>query len=1162
MTFNHSASIFKAEHVEKPFPMFLQKERNAEKKHYRLILYHKMEKKQECIRKKCKKTLLSLFDRMFEYPDQESREAGAYPVCIAPVDADLLPVYLLGVYFFLRREKSSRGIFLEVPHYAMAEKCLNALQNWCSNLDLDIKSMLLPDGISCGKPLAEAEIPRSTVLHSILHEPPDILIASSGAVLSPAPKPGMMEETSFTLSCGMRISMEELLEKLVKLDYDDEPEVNIRGEFARRGGIVDIFSPAEKLPVRIEFWGDEIDSIRYFSPETQLTVKSAEEYNIVLRSGSANSGITEEGTGDLTHYLAVWQPCTICAYPEQCGDNLTRFFAEEYSEKWRRISSEGILKNSILFLDDTEAASYPERRSCTIYPASRNILGLVPEGAEENTAELVSQLSANFIRQLLEESFEVYVTGGSQNDLSVLQEFLSGALGEKSKLVNCVDMAVPNGIFAPEERTAVFTQQELFSSVRRLANSRVVPVRQSDHFREIVTNTDMEAGECDLEEGDYAVHINYGICVYHGLKIIEDKNSTYEALELEFDDDKIVHVPVSRAGTVTRYIGSVKGGVRLSRIGTSRWNKLKLEAASSVQTLAMDMLKLHAARCSAPGLPFPPDDLQQQLFEKAFPYTETPDQLKAANEIKQDMESDRPMDRLLCGDVGYGKTEVAMRAVFKCVMAGRQAAVLVPTTVLAQQHFYNFLDRFASYPVLIDTLSRFKTAAQQQATLEKLAAGKVDIIIGTHRLLQGDVKFRNLGLVVVDEEQRFGVTHKEKLKNMRSTVDVLTMTATPIPRTLYFSMSGMRDLSTIMSPPVRRLPVQTTVCQDEDAVIKTAIGRELQRAGQVYFLYNRVNTIEKAADRLRGLFPAARVEVGHGQMAEHELEKVMGNFIEGRTDILVCTTIIESGIDVPNANTIIIDRADRLGLAELYQLRGRVGRWNRQAYAFLLLPKSMILTGTARERIAAIRKYTHLGSGFKLALRDLEIRGAGNILGSEQSGHINAIGFNLYCQLLKMITAKMQGIKVKERRECELFIDFVDYCIKTSPGKVSAAFPAEYINSERLRLDFYRRLALLETQEEIDQLRKELTDRFGRLPQEAENLLLCGEIRVLGISEKIDSISCTDNKVVMQKGPSIVRPRGKLPVLPEGLDPETRLKFLKLVLMRDLQGINIQEKAK
>ena len=607
-------------------------------------------------------------------------------------------------------------------------------------------------------------------------------------------------------------------------------------------------------------------------------------------------------------------------------------------------------------------------------------------------------------------------------------------------------------------------------------------------------------------------------------------------------------VPIWQAQCVTRYIGSQKGAVKLSKIGTARWNRIKSEAADSVRNLALDMLRMHAIRCKAGGTAFPNDDLAQHLFEKSFPYTETADQLRAAEEIKKDMESPRPMDRLLCGDVGYGKTEVAMRAVFKCVMSGRQAAILVPTTVLAQQHYYNFLERFAEYPVIIETLSRFRSKSEQREIIAKLKAGSVDIVIGTHRLLQQDVDFRDLGLIVVDEEQRFGVAHKEKLKKLRATVDVLTMTATPIPRTLYFSMSGMRDLSTIMSAPVQRLPVQTVVSQYDEQLIYGAISRELQRGGQVYYLHNRVQTIETAADRIRAMFPDARIAVGHGQMEEDELEKVMGAFIEGKTDILVCTTIIESGLDIPNANTILIERADRFGLAELYQLRGRVGRWRRQAYAYLLLPQHGILSGDVRKRIAAMRKYTHLGAGFKLALRDLEIRGAGNILGAEQSGHINAIGFSLYCDLLRTVTAQLKGEDTTLKRECTVYLEFVDHALKAAPGKAAAAFPPDYINAERIRLDAYRRMNQVTTPEQLDELRREIVDRFGRLVPEAENLFLCAAVRVIGMSALLSSITCSGGRILMSRGHELIKINGKIPVLPDLGTPEAKLRMLKGML--------------
>ena len=711
-------------------------------------------------------------------------------------------------------------------------------------------------------------------------------------------------------------------------------------------------------------------------------------------------------------------------------------------------------------------------------------------------------------------------------------------------------MPIPRGVLLPGEKLALFSEYELYSSPRRLAaGKKPVETGQENDFRKIDFRDAVdETINSDLEEGDYAVHVNYGVCLYRGMKIISEQHSEREMIELEFDDEKTVLVPISQAHCITRYIGSRKNAVKLSKLGSARWSRIKSDAAESVRTLALDMLRMHAIRCKADGTAFPADDLAQHLFEKSFPFTETPDQLRAAEEIKKDMESPRPMDRLLCGDVGYGKTEIAMRAVFKCVMAGRQAAVLVPTTVLAQQHYYNFLERFAEYPVIIETLSRFRTKGQQREIIEQLKAGRIDVVIGTHRLLQPDVSFRNLGLVVVDEEQRFGVMHKEKLKNLRTTVDVLTMTATPIPRTLYFSMSGMRDLSTILSAPVQRLPVQTVVSQYDEQLIRGAVSRELQRGGQVYYLHNRVQTIQDAATKLQVMFPHARIAVGHGQMEERELEKVMSTFIEGKTDILVYTTIIESGLDIPNANTILIERADRFGLAELYQLRGRVGRWRRQAYAYLLLPPHGILSGDVRKRISAMRQYTHLGAGFKLALRDLEIRGAGNILGAEQSGHINAIGFSLYCDLLRAVTSQLKGEETTLKRECSVFLDFVEYAIRAPEGKAAASFPPDYINSERLRLDAYRRLAALHDEAALDQLRAEIIDRFGRLPPQAENLFLFARVRIIGIAARLSSITCSDGRILLSRGQELIKIDGKIPRLPEMGEPESKLRILKGML--------------
>ncbi len=570
------------------------------------------------------------------------------------------------------------------------------------------------------------------------------------------------------------------------------------------------------------------------------------------------------------------------------------------------------------------------------------------------------------------------------------------------------------------------------------------------------------------------------------------------------------------------------------------------------------MLNLQAVRSKCRGNPFPPDDLGQRLFEESFPFQETADQLRSIEEIKADMEAEKPMDRLLCGDVGYGKTEVAMRAAYKCVSHGRQVAMLVPTTVLAQQHYYSFLERFSGTPVLIEQLSRFRSKKEQSVILERMKNGTVDIVIGTHALISKQVQFKNLGLIIIDEEQRFGVLQKEFLKQLRATVDVLTMTATPIPRTLYLSMAGIRDLSVIMSAPVQRLPVQTVVAQNDDHLLLSAVNRELQRGGQVYYLFNRVSGIEQEAVRLQNLFPHARIGIGHGQMPEQELEQVMSDFIEGKVDILVSTTIIESGLDIPNANTIIIDRADRFGLAELYQLRGRVGRWSRQAYAYLLLPRSGILAGDAKRRISAIRRYTHLGAGFKLAMRDLEIRGSGNILGAEQSGQINAIGFHLYCQLLRACVAQLKGEKVtqKKHQEIDLFLDFLDYAAVPGKNHIGACFSESYIGVPKLRIEAYRKLAGFAEVQEIEDYRVELRDRFGPLPEEAENLLLTGKIRILAADAGLQSVSCREGRLYLERGENVLKPGGIIPRIPESLPPRERLYQVVSCLEKIIQTLS------
>jgi transcription-repair coupling factor (superfamily II helicase) len=634
---------------------------------------------------------------------------------------------------------------------------------------------------------------------------------------------------------------------------------------------------------------------------------------------------------------------------------------------------------------------------------------------------------------------------------------------------------------------------------------------------------------------------------------LQQQGRPQEVLVLEFADEARLYVPLEQAYLVSRYVGAGKKSPPLSSLGDGRWARAKIKAAASIFDYAGQMLAVQAERQTRPGHAFAPDTKWQAEFERSFPFRETPDQLKAIIDSKIDMERPRPMDRLICGDVGFGKTEVAIRAAFKAVMDGKQVAVLAPTTVLAQQHFEVFRQRMLDYPVRIEMLSRFRSQSQQKKVLQLLREGGVDIVVGTHRLISGDVVFKDLGLVVIDEEQRFGVLHKEKFKELFKLVDVLTLSATPIPRTLYLSLVGVKDMSTIETPPLNRLPVETVVSAYDERLIRAAIDRELERQGQVFFLHNRVATIERVRDRIVDLCPQARVEIGHGQMGADELEGVMARFIAAKTDVLVCTTIIESGLDIPNANTIIIDRADQFGLADLYQLRGRVGRAEHKAYAYLLLPRELMTIGAARKRISAIKQYSSLGAGFRIAMRDLEIRGAGSILGTAQSGHIMAIGFDLYCQLLKQAVAQLKGGKPRFRLDVDLRLDFVatneaEFVTSRDDGfpavevnvtarkpsfvkRIPAFTPVAYVSDPSLRIRAYREVAEITTHEQLDRLRRDWRDRFGPFPPAVDNLFGLIEIRLAAARAGISRVEVRERKVMLTRRGDFILVAGKFPRL-------------------------------
>lgn len=1046
-----------------------------------------------------------------------------------------LEIFRIAAAFY---HQTGKKVVVALPGFGEAEQISGEIEIWNHALQTGITTALLPEGIWKGNPTPEDEAPRAEMLAAALSpNAPDLFFASVHALLTPVPDKKEFSLGKLSLRKGDTFKLAELAEKLVKMGYDDEPEATLVGEFARRGGLIDIFSPGMKLPVRIEFFGDEIDTMREYSIETGRSVRNIDSCEILLRSGTVLP-VTGEAYQDFSSYVND-RILMICS-PQECLLNLNKFGekgSEQHWERFRQAFTEHPVISILSEMDDDWKDS-----------PDRDCIGVTPQlqaAAELNTdtlEELSKGIAAEMIRHQLEQGYRIFFAAAKESDEIHISNWLKENKLLEAPGTDIIKMQLPCGVTFPKLKVTYLTERELFMTTftkRAVPRAAIIKERDPEEIRK-----EELAQMSDIEEGDFTVHLNYGLCLYHGIKTITSGSERIESLELEFADDAIIYIPVWQAHLLSRYVGSRVNILRLSKLGGSRWLKTKEEASGAARNLAAEMLRLQAIRNSSKGIAFDPDGVEEKIFDAAFPYEATEGQLKAIEAIKKDMESSKPMDRLLCGDVGYGKTEVAMRAAFKCAASGRQVAVLVPTTVLAQQHYLSFRERFAEYPFLIETLSRLKTAGEKSAIKRNLASGGIDIIIGTHALLSKEIKFRDLGLLIIDEEQRFGVAHKEQLKSIRSTVDILTMTATPIPRTLHMSISGLRDLSTITTAPTKRLPVHTIVAQYDPALVGAAISRELVRGGQIFYLHNRVKTIDAAADKVRKLAPGAKVAVAHGQMTPSQLEDIMGDFVNGNIDILVSTTIIESGIDIPNANTIIIERADHFGLAELHQLRGRVGRWNRQAYAYLLIPPTGVMTTDARQRMSVIRRYTHLGSGFKLALSDLEIRGAGNIIGAEQSGYVDTIGFHLYCQLLKEAANSLRGIKNPKLVSTELNIEFITFALETSKDKLAASIPTDYINEPRLRLEAYRRLASMTSEEEVDDYELELRDKFGVIPPEAKNFLATVRLRIIVHQAGWSALSFRDGKIFLERNGEMYRQKGSLPKIPAMFKPKEKLDML------------------
>ncbi|MHC4118973.1 MAG: transcription-repair coupling factor [Planctomycetota bacterium] len=921
----------------------------------------------------------------------------------------------------------------------------------------------------------------------------DFLVpASVQSLCQPIPKPEAIEKSSLGIEVDRDVPPEDVVEWLVGSGFERTERVDLPGQFARRGGIVDIYAPLindkvllgeesgassqDAEAVRIEFFGDTIESIRQINLDTQRSSSQIKSLRIV----SAVCGTSTEQRELLINVL----PKETIVVFEEPGEieEVARVFLDRSEDASRLYGWADIHKAAGNFAQlhicrfataqpeeflrvDVKSVQQFQHKATSVWAGHKAALEeLIREAKRGKNVQLYCESSAEIKRvgEIVRD-----ITERSPSRLKLLLGFIH------------------QGFVVSSLATIVISHHELFGQYALRRRRR--PARASSPVDTL----------SDLQAGDYVVHASYGIGRFAGVKAIQEKGGTNEYLTIEYADKVKIQVSVRNIALVQKYIGTSPSRPKLSKVGSKRWLRQKEKVERSVRDLASDLLDIQANRQAAGGIAFGEDSNWQVEFEESFPYQETPDQTTAAGQIKADMQQAIVMDRLLCGDVGYGKTELAMRAAFKAIENGKQVAILTPTTVLCVQHGRTFTERFADFPVCIEVLNRFRTTKEARDVVARTKSGRVDVLIGTHRLLSGDIGFKDLGLLIIDEEQRFGVEHKEKLKRLRVNVDILTMTATPIPRTLHMSLLGLRDISSLGTPPLDRRSVVTTVTAYNNQLIKKAIYREMNRQGQVFFLHNRVKSIEKKAWDIRKLVPDAKITIAHGQMSKKELESAMIEFVTGGIDVLVCTTIIESGLDIPNANTILINDADRFGLAELHQLRGRVGRYKHRAYAYMLLPMSRLITPVAAKRLKAIEEYSHLGAGFRIALRDLEIRGAGNILGSEQSGHIQTVGYQMYCELLADAVRRLRDEPIEPIPTAVVDLGFATY------------IPKNYVPIDRHRMDVYRKIAVARGDEDLEQIKSELADVYGPVPDEVELLLDLAELRIkasrLGIKSIVTS---------------------------------------------------------
>ena len=1019
---------------------------------------------------------------------------------------------------------------------------------------------------------------RIAVLRRLMEDREGVVVTTMDGLMDHLLPLKYLREQSITVESGQVIDLDSWKERLVAMGYERMAQVDGMGQFSIRGGIVDIFPLTEEVPVRIELWDDEVDSIRTFDLESQRSVEQLESITIypaaevVLSGDQLAAGIRRLEKEEKTYEKALREQHK----PEEAHriHTIIEELRNGLDEGWRIGGLDAYIRyfcpdtvsfleyfpqgESVIYLD--EPARLKEKgetvelefRESMVHRLEKGYLLPGQTGLLHPAAEVLARMQKPFAVMLtgldqklpgmkVNQKFSIDVknVNSYQNSFEILikdltrwkkegyrvillspsrtrasrlasdlreydlraycpdvRETDSGNGGEDS--TGSPDSGNPVAVNAAANKVRPGEMLVTYGNLHRgfeYSLLKFVFITEGDMFgvekkrkRRKKTNYQGKAIQSftELSVGDYVVHEEHGLGIYKGIEKVERDKVIKDYIKIEYGDGGNLYLPATRLESIQKYAGAEAKKPKLNKLGGAEWNKTKTRVRGAVQEIAKDLVKLYAARQEKAGFQYGPDTVWQREFEELFPYDETDDQMDAIDAVKKDMESRKIMDRLICGDVGYGKTEVALRAAFKAVQDSKQVVYLVPTTILAQQHYNTFVQRMKDFPVRVDMLSRFCTPARQKRTLEDLRKGMVDIVIGTHRVLSKDMQFKDLGLLIIDEEQRFGVAHKEKIKHLKENVDVLTLTATPIPRTLHMSLAGIRDMSVLEEPPVDRMPIQTYVMEYNEEMVREAINRELARNGQVYYVYNRVTDIDEVAGRVQALVPDAVVTFAHGQMREHELERIMADFINGEIDVLVSTTIIETGLDIPNANTMIIHDADRMGLSQLYQLRGRVGRSNRTSYAFLMYKRDKLLREEAEKRLQAIREFTELGSGIKIAMRDLEIRGAGNVLGAEQHGHMEAVGYDLYCKMLNQAVLALKGETLEE--------DSYETVVECD---IDAYIPVSYIKNEYQKLDIYKRISAIETEEEYMDMQDELMDRFGDIPHSVENLLKIAAIRAL-----------------------------------------------------------------